>query len=203
MYLVKTPSIVQNIFNKLIWQIDTPYHIYLTFDDGPDPQCTPWVLQTLKQYNAKASFFCIGQNAERYPELVQQIKSEGHALGNHSYSHHSGWSTNTSDYVADALRCDTTINSKLFRPPFGRLKPSQIKKISKYYKIVMWDVMSGDFDEKLHPDLCLANVTEIANAGSIVLFHDTQQCLDKLKYVLPKALDFFDNEGLICASLPS
>lgn len=203
MYLVKTPPFVQNIFSSLTWSYDSHDSVYLSFDDGPDPACTPWVLDTLLQHDAKATFFCIGQNAERHPDLIKRIRDEGHAIGNHSYSHFSGWSSRTSNYIADVQKCDDILHSKLFRPPYGRLKPSQIRILIKQYKIIMWDVMSGDFDDKLSKEQCLANVTEIANRGSIVLLHDTQQCLEKLKYVLPKSLKLFDYEGLIPRAIPA
>ena len=202
MYLVKTPPFVQNIFNSLTWSYDSHDSVYLSFDDGPDPACTPWVLDILLKHDAKATFFCIGQNAERHPDLIKRIRNEGHTIGNHSYSHFSGWSSRTSNYIADVQKCDNILQSKLFRPPYGRLKPSQLRKLNKQYKIIMWDVMSGDFDAKLSKEQCLANVTEIANRGSIVLLHDTQQCLEKLKYVLPKSLKLFDYEGLIPRAIP-
>lgn len=202
MYLVKTPTFVQNFYNSLTWTINSADNIYLTFDDGPDPLCTPWVLDTLNQFDAKATFFCIGKNAEAHPDLIDRIISEGHSIGNHSYSHYSGWTTSTKNYVVDVDKCASLIKSNLFRPPYGRLKPAQLKKLKAQYKIIMWDVMIGDFDKKLSPDQCLSNATEIPNAGSIVLFHDTIKCLEKLKYVLPMALDFYDNEGLYCKALP-
>lgn len=196
MYLVKTPIFIQKIFESCTWRIESDHNIYLTFDDGPDPAITPFVLETLRSFNAKATFFCIGENAKVYPKLVEQIRDEGHAIGNHSYSHISGWSTNTKNYLNDVEKCNELIKSKLYRPPFGRLKPTQLKALKQDYEIIMWDVMAGDFESQLSPDKCLNNITQNATAGSIILLHDNLKSVDKIKFVLPKVLMHFESEGL-------
>jgi len=201
MYLVKTPLFIQKIYDSCTWRIDSHENAYLTFDDGPDPEATPWVLATLKSFGAKATFFCIGEKARDYPEIMKQILSDGHALGNHSYSHSSGWTTKTDNYLTDVAKCKELVDSKLFRPPYGRLKPSQLKALKSDYEIVMWDVMCGDFEARLTSDKCLTNITENAKAGSIILLHDTAASLDKLKFVLPRVLEHFGEIGLKCEPL--
>jgi len=202
MYLVKTPIFIQKIYESCTWRIDSKENIYLSFDDGPDLASTPFVLETLKSYNAKATFFCIGENAKAHPQIIEQIVAEGHSIGNHSYSHPSGWSTNTAEYLADVEKCNKVLGSKIFRPPYGRLKPAQLKALKDSYKIIMWDVMSGDFEDQLSDEQCLKNITENAKAGSIVLLHDTAKSINKLKSVLPKVLEHFDAKGLKFVAIP-
>ena len=202
MYFVKTPSFIKNLFPAYIWNIPTSEKVlYLSFDDGPHPEITPWVLDMLKSYNAHATFFCLGKNVERNPEVFKRIQSENHRIGNHGYLHLSGWKTNNIPYFHDVRKGAEISGSKLFRPPYGRLKPSQIKYLLKSNRIVMWDVMSGDFDKKLHPDKCLNNVIRFAESGSIVVFHDSKKAFRRLKYALPKVLDHFSNKGYIFKSI--
>ena len=201
MYLVKTPIFIQKIYSSLTWKIESKDSIYLSFDDGPDPDVTPWVLDLLKSYDAKATFFCIGENAGRHPDLINQIISEGHSIGNHSYSHISGWTTKTDKYLEDVKKCRNIIDSNLFRPPYGRLKPNQLKNLQENYNIIMWDVMCGDFEEQLSNEKCYSNIVDNASPGSIILLHDTKQSFNKLKYVLPKVLDFFKDKSLKLAAI--
>lgn len=202
MYLVKTPIFIQKIYESCTWRIDSKENIYLSFDDGPDPEATPFVLETLKSYDAKATFFCIGENAEAHPEIIEQIVEDGHTIGNHSYSHPSGWSTKTLEYIADVDKCNEVLGSKIFRPPYGRLKPAQLKALKSNYEIIMWDVMCGDFEDQLSDEKCLSNITKNANAGSIVLLHDTAKSMKKLKSVLPKVLEYFADKGLKFEAIP-
>ena len=202
MYLVKTPIFIQKIYESCTWRIDSKDSIYLTFDDGPHPEATPLVLELLKTYDAKATFFCIGENARAHPKLVQQILVSGHTIGNHSYSHPSGWTTKTKNYIADVDKCKEVIDSKLFRPPYGRLKPSQLNELVAKYKVIMWDIMCGDFEDQLAKEICLSNITDNAKAGSIILLHDTASSIKKLKYVLPKVLEFYNTKGLIFKAIP-
>lgn len=197
MYLVKTPSIIKRIYKDLIWQIPSKQAVYLSFDDGPDPELTPWVLDLLQNHQAKASFFLIGENAERHPDLVNRIKEEGHSIGNHSHTHRSGWSTSKSAYLDDVARCQSILDSPFYRPPFGRMKTSQRKALKQLYKIVMWDIMSGDFDESISKEQCLDNVLTNYKPGSIILFHDTKRCADKLQYALPRVLDDISDKKLL------
>ncbi len=163
--------------------------IYLSFDDGPIPELTPWVLDQLKAYNAKASFFCVGENVKNHQQIYQRILREGHSIGNHSENHLNGWKTENKPYYRNIRKCADRINSPLFRPPYGKLKPAQMLLLSRYYKIVMWDVLSGDFDPTISNQQCLDNVLENMVDGSIVVFHDNIKSKEKLHFVLPKVLE--------------
>ncbi len=196
MYLSFTPRFLQDIFPDLIWRVNTlDRKIFLTFDDGPIPEVTPWVLDTLAAFDAKASFFCVGQNVERNPEIFDRIESEGHAVGSHTHHHLSGWATNNLDYILDIRKAARLCHSKLFRPPYGRLRPSQVKFLKHHYQIVMWDVLSGDFDPDLSREDCLNNILKNAREGSIVVMHDSIKTFEKLKYVLPRTLEHYSSIG--------
>jgi peptidoglycan/xylan/chitin deacetylase (PgdA/CDA1 family) len=196
MYLSKTPRLVKNLLSNFTWQILTSEKvIFLTFDDGPIPEATPWVLEVLRGYNAKATFFCVGDNVRKYPEVFQQILSEGHAVGNHTFNHLKGWKTNTSDYLENVERCAEMVESPLFRPPYGALKPSQARLLKSNYRIVMWDVLSGDFDPKISPEQCLQNVLDNIQPGSIVLFHDSLKAETRMRFALPRVLEKMHAEG--------
>ncbi len=197
MYLVKTPWWLRKLFSpNLTWKIPTERkEVFLTFDDGPHPAITPFVLNCLKQYDAKATFFCIGKNVKEFPEVYQQILDEGHATGNHTYNHLNGWKTGDAIYLKNTIMAREVINSTLFRPPYGRITKSQVKELSPVFNIVMWDVLSGDFDVNLSPQTCLNNIVANAAAGSIIVFHDSEKALPRLKYALPKTLNFFTEKG--------
>ena len=177
-YFVKTPWWLKKIYPHRLWQVDTEEKIiYLSFDDGPHPVATPFVLDELKKLDAKATFFCIGKNVAAYPALYKRIIDEGHSVGNHTQQHLNGWKTDSETYFSDVALAAEYIQSNLFRPPYGRLKSVQAKGISKAMKnklakIVMWDVLSGDFDESLSKEQCLNNVIHHTTCGSIVVFHD-------------------------------
>jgi len=199
-YLVKTPDLVQKIFRKYSWRISTrKKEIYLTFDDGPVPDFTPWVLKILKKYDAKATFFCVGQNVKKYPHIYQQILKDHHSVGNHTFNHLKGWKTSTEKYIKNILKAeayleDATQNqgTKLFRPPHGRLKPVQARILRKKgYKIIMWDVLTGDFDQSLSKEQCLEHTLKHIKNGSIVVFHDSIKSFKNLDYVLPRILEHF------------
>ncbi len=193
-YLVKTPRILKAAYNQGVWNIDdAPHDVFLTFDDGPHPRITPFVLNLLKKASAKATFFCIGKNVEKYPEVYQQILDEGHAVGNHTQNHKNGWSTDNALYFRDILTAAKKIKSNLFRPPYGRITYKQgigIKKMMPDTHIIMWDVLSGDFDTELTPQDCLKNVTNHTKAGSIIVFHDSEKAYDRLEFALPRFLEF-------------
>lgn len=196
MYLSKTPRLVQNLLTNYTWHIPTTEKvIFLTFDDGPIPEATPWVLDTLRPYGAKATFFCVGDNVRKYPAIFQQIQSEGHAVGNHTFNHLKGWRTKTSDYLQNVEQCAEMVDSPLFRPPYGSLKPSQTRQLKSRYKIVMWDVLSGDFDPKISPEECLENVLTNIQPGSIVLFHDSLKAETRMRFALPRVLEKFSQDG--------
>jgi len=210
-YLAKTPNLITKLFKDQIWSFSTKEKVlYLTFDDGPTPKITDWVLETLKQYNAKATFFCIGKNIEEAPEIFQRILEQGHNIGNHTYNHLNGWKTANKEYLQNILKAEklipkskiTTHKSKIFRPPYGKIKPSQTKLLLKNnYKIVMWSVLSGDFDTTITTEKCLKNVLKNTKNGSIIVFHDSVKAFDKLQIVLPEILEHFSKKGYVF-SLP-
>lgn len=196
MYLVKSPFFLKKYYSNFVWKIPTTEKIiYLTFDDGPTPEITEWTLTTLKKFNAKATFFCIGANVVQYPEIFQQIISDGHAIGNHTHHHLNGWHTDKEAYFRNIKKCEEVVKSNLFRPPYGRIKKSQYKLIKEDYKVIMWDVLSGDFDPKTSPEKCLNNVINNTTEGSVVVFHDSLKAADNLKYTLPKVLEYFTEKG--------
>ena len=196
MYLVKTPKIIQNLLPNFHWRVPTDEPvIYLTFDDGPIPGVTPWVLEQLKAHNAEATFFCVGANAKKNPDLLQQVLDAGHSVGNHTMHHLEGWTSENLPYFHDIRHCSKLVNSSLFRPPFGRIKPRQAQFLQRHYEIVMWDVLSGDFDPHLKPEQCVKNVTDNASNGSIVVFHDSLKAQEKLEYALPRVLTYFAERG--------
>ena len=201
-YLVKTPRIVQRFFHNYSWRIKTSKkEIYLTFDDGPVPDFTPWVLKTLDDFGAKATFFCVGDNAKRHPELIQEILAAGHTVGNHTMNHLDGWATDNLPYFHNIRHCAEEIDSTLFRPPYGRIRPRQAQFLQRHYEIVMWDVLSGDFDPHLSPEDCLRNVVRNAQPGSIVVFHDSLKAQEKLEFALPQVLAHFRELGYNFAAL--
>ena len=206
MYLFKTPSLLKKLYYSLTWHVkrDKPC-IYLTFDDGPIPIVTPFVLNILKQYDAKATFFCLGDNVNKHPDIFEQVKNEGHAIGNHTYNHLRGWDTDDQTYLKNFLLTDKLLDSKLFRPPYGRIKRSQIKLLQNAkpgLEIIMWSILSADFDMNLKPEKCLKNVLRHTANGSVVLFHDSLKAFDRLEYTLPKAMDIWSKEGYVFMSLP-
>jgi len=197
MYLVKTPSIIKKMFSSFVWDIPTKEKIlYLTFDDGPHEKATPFVLDELKKHHAKATFFCIGKNVVQYPAIYQRILDEGHAAGNHTQHHLNGWKTKTNEYINDIREAANIIQSDLFRPPYGKIKRSQSSKVSsESFSIIMWDVLSGDFDLNVSKEKCLQYVLNNAIGGSIIVFHDSTKAFEKLQYVLPKVLGYFTEKG--------
>ncbi|MRX45568.1 polysaccharide deacetylase family protein [Pedobacter puniceum] len=200
MYLVKTPWLLKKFYpQNLIWNKSRDKKIiYLTFDDGPIPIVTPFVLEILKKFNAKATFFCIGDNINKHQDIFFQLKADGHAIGNHTYNHLNGWKSDNKKYLDNILKCQELTQTDLFRPPYGRIKKSQIKNLEskiKNQKIIMWDVLSGDFDTQLSPEKCLNNVLKHTKNGSIVVFHDSLKAFDRLKYTLPKALAHWQAQG--------
>jgi peptidoglycan/xylan/chitin deacetylase (PgdA/CDA1 family) len=206
MYLIKTPLLLKKIYpENLLWNKSrADKSIFLTFDDGPIPIVTPWVLKTLKNFNAKATFFCIGENITKHPEVFEQLKADGHQVGNHTFNHLKGWITDNKTYLENYLKCQQITQTNLFRPPYGRIKRSQIKLIQDSNKskivdqkptIIMWDILSGDFDVNLSPEKCLKNVLKHTNNGSIVVFHDSLKAWERLEYVLPKALAYWVTQG--------
>ncbi|MFC3562170.1 polysaccharide deacetylase family protein [Pedobacter jamesrossensis] len=219
MYLVKSPLLLKWYYPSLLW--NKPRNekvIYLTFDDGPIPNVTDFVLKTLKAFNAKATFFCIGDNITKNPEVFERVKNDGHAIGNHTFNHLKGWITDDETYVKNALKCQALTQTNLFRPPYGRIKKSQIIKLKAeslklkvknsklkaencQLQIIMWDILSGDFDINLSPEKCYLNVIKHTRNGSIIVFHDSLKAADRLMYALPKVLQYFSEKGYQFSSL--
>lgn len=196
MYFIKTPDFVKSLFPNFIWDIpNEENNIFLTFDDGPVPQVTPWVLEQLAQFDAKATFFCVGDNIDRYPELFERIRQEGHQIGNHTYNHLGGWNTDNVTYFNNIRKCAHLTRTELFRPPYGQMKPRQVQFLVRHYKVVMWDVLSGDFDNENSPERCVQNVVNNVKPGSIVVFHDSLKAFNNLKYALPKVLEILTESG--------
>ena len=160
--------------------------IFLTFDDGPVPEVTPWVLDILAEYDFHATFFCVGENVQKHRGIFDRIISEDHAIGNHTFNHINGWFTDKETYLQNVKLCDKYVDSPLFRPPYGKMRPSQAAILKSDKTIVMWDILSGDFDLNITPETCLENVLNNYEPGSIVVFHDSLKAAEKLKYVLPK-----------------
>lgn len=202
MYLVKTPQFIQTLFPNFVWSMPkTEKAIYLTFDDGPIPEVTPWVIDILKEYDAKGTFFCVGENVDKHPDIHHRLQEEGHVVGNHTYNHLNGWSTENIKYFHNVRRGAFEVKSELFRPPYGRLNPKQAMFLQRHYDIIMWDVLSGDFDEKITKEKCLKNVLNNTSAGSIVVFHDSLKAKEKLEFVLPIVLEHFTEEGFAFKSI--
>lgn len=205
---VKTSRIIKWAFSKYIWDIPNNANtIYLTFDDGPIPEITEWVLDLLKEHNIKATFFCIGNNIEKHPGIFQKVIQEGHAIGNHTYNHLKGWVTPKKEYIENTMLCEKAIQqhsntdghgSKLFRPPYGKIKSSQAKLLRRLgYKIIMWDVISMDFDKNIPPKECLENVTKNVVSGSVIVFHDSIKAFGNLQIVLPEAIRYLKEKGFV------
>ena len=194
------PRFIQRLYPERVWAFSRASNsVYLTFDDGPIPEVTPWVLNELKKHHAKATFFCIGENVQKHPEVFKRILSEGHQIGNHTFNHLNGWKTETSEYVENVEKAERQMrvnNSELFRPPYGKITPKQAKILKKKgFKIVMWDIISYDFDADITPEECLQNVLKKIQPGSVVVFHDSLKAEKNLRYVLPKVLEFISEKG--------
>lgn len=206
-YWIKTNKLIKHFFSNYYWDIPNKENkIYLTFDDGPTPEITEWVLSELKKRNAKASFFCIGNNIEKHPEIFKKIIEGGHSIGNHTFDHLKGWKTTTETYLNNSLLCDKqiqessskTIQPKIFRPPYGKITKSQSTQLRHLgYKIIMWDVLSADFDRTISPEKCLQNVIKNVKSGSIIVFHDSIKASQNLKFTLPKTLDYLKENNFI------
>jgi peptidoglycan/xylan/chitin deacetylase (PgdA/CDA1 family) len=200
-YFIKTPWFVKKIFPRYTWSLPPGDNdVYLTFDDGPHPHITPWVLDELKKYDALATFFCIGKNVQLYPDVYERILREGHSTGNHTHNHLNGWKASEGEYLRNVAEAAKQIKSGLFRPPYGKIRAKQAKGIARAMnveraKIVMWDVLSADFDQAFSPEQCLEHVMKNTGAGSIVVFHDSEKASRNLKYILPQILSELSSKG--------
>jgi len=201
---VRMPWILRKLYPEITWDIQgTAPSVFLTFDDGPTPEITPLVLSELARYNARATFFCIGRNAERHPGIYRQILTAGQVTGNHTYSHLNGWFTPNPEYYNDIRLAALFIKSGLYRPAYGMITPAQLRHLKQYYRIVMWDVMSYDFAYNTSPQKCLDNVIRFARAGSVIVFHDSVKASEKVLYALPRVLEHFLEKGFEFKSIPS
>jgi len=204
MYLVKTPWWLRALYPSLTWRIKSDEKVlYVTFDDGPHETATPFVLDELKKYHAKATFFCIGKNVVAHRSIYERIIDEGHTVGNHTYHHLNGWKTGDETYIKDVQQAAKEIDSNLFRPPYGRITRFQAGLLSyrpstighRPFSIIMWDVLSADFDARISSKKCLENVLYYSKPGSVIVFHDSAKAWEKMSYTLPKALEYFSNKG--------
>ncbi len=198
-YLARTPWWLRALYRHCTWSMPgSGKHIYLSFDDGPHPEITPFVLDELKKYGAMATFFCIGKNVQAFPDIYKRIIAEGHTVGNHSFNHLNGWNTKNEEYLEDIAKAGIYIESNLFRPPYGKITWYQQQQLSKprfRLQTVMWSVLSGDFDIGITPSKCLDNVLKNTKAGSIVVFHDSEKAADRMRYALTGTLEHFRNKG--------
>lgn len=192
------PKIIRNLYPSFIWNFPHDRDgIYLTFDDGPRPEITPWVLDMLDRFDVKATFFCIGKNVELFPETFEEIKRRGHAVGNHSYSHVKGWGMKTGDYIRDMDVASDIIKSNLLRPPYARITPAQARVLSERYNLIMWSIISRDYNKKLSGIQCASNVIKAMEPGDIIVFHDSIKCAPNLLEALPLVLDAMRSRGLV------
>ncbi|UUC46662.1 polysaccharide deacetylase family protein [Flavobacterium cerinum] len=211
-FWVKTNNIVKRIFFNQVWDIpNTQNTIYLTFDDGPTPEITEWVLNILDSHAIPATFFCIGNNIDKHPDIFKKVIAHGHRIGNHTYNHLKGWKTNNDEYIRNTKGCEEAIikhsegkiNTRLFRPPYGKIKPLQSRLLRKQgYQIIMWDVISMDYDKTVTPEECIQNVIQNARQGSIIVFHDSQKAFQNLEHALPKAIQGLKERGFRFDVLP-
>lgn len=204
-YFVKTPWLLKKLYPHCTWHVSTREKIlYLTFDDGPHPVATPFVLDTLKEYRAKATFFCIGKNVVEHPAIYRRILEEGHRTANHTHNHLNGWKVKNDQYIHNILEAAKHIDSNLYRPPYGRITRFQVKLLTgieaykgsdRSFKIIMWDVLSGDFDTKLSAENCSLNVINKTKPGSIIVFHDSEKAFPRMQKALPDTLKYFAGKG--------
>lgn len=199
MYLVKSPFWLRLLYPSLTWHKNRKEKsIYLTFDDGPVPVVTSFVLKTLESFDIKATFFCIGDNIIENPGLYHEIVNNGHQVGNHTHNHLNGWQTTDAVYIENIEKCSQLMASSLFRPPYGSIKKSQISNLKSQasnWQIIMWDVLSGDFDQKTSPQKCLENVVKNTENGSVIVFHDSVKAFPRLEFALPRSLEFLKQKG--------
>lgn len=197
-------NIIRKIYPDMIWDFKSEKNkkkVFLTFDDGPSELITSWIIDTLAKFNAEATFFCLGKNVELFPKQYNSIIDAGHVVANHSYSHIRGWGVSTGRYIEDVDLADELIQSNLYRPPYGRITRSQSRRLSERYNIIMWDVLSRDYSRFVSPKMCLNNVIKNVEGGSIVVFHDSEKAFRRLRYVLPRVLEYLRNNGFECHSI--
>ena len=193
---IQFPRLLRPLWGNVMWRKDPSSKvIYLTFDDGPHPRVTPLVLEILDRFEVKATFFCVGENVSRFPEVFDEVKRRGHTVGNHTFNHLKGFEYSTDDYVRNVKKASEFIDSRLFRPPHGQIKPSQIKALKDDYLIIMWDFITYDYDKRIEPEKIIAEVKKRSRNGSIVVFHDSLKAEKNVLQVLPEALRFWKENG--------
>ena len=186
------PSIFPLIAPNVTWKVKTSDNVlYLTFDDGPHPTITPLVLNILDEYNAKATFFCVGENVTKYPHVFNQIINKGHAVGNHTYNHVKGWQTTNAAYLENIKKAGEVIPSNLFRPPYGRIKPSQIKLLKDSYRIIMWSILTRDYNKRLNPHNTLNKLIKLIKSGDVIVYHDSEKAQQNMLIMLKGVLQHF------------
>ena len=197
MKLYSAPFWIRVLYPKsLVWRVPTSRNeIFLTFDDGPVPEITPRVVNILKKYNVKATFFCVGENVHRYPELFDLLQKEGHAVGNHTYHHVKAWKTDYNVYLSEVEQCSRLVKSNLFRPPHGQINRKIARQLRKDYKIIMWSALTGDYDKNLSGVLCLANAINNTRPGAIIVFHDSLKASERMEYALPQYIEYCLEQG--------
>ncbi|SFS82107.1 polysaccharide deacetylase family protein [Sphingobacterium wenxiniae] len=196
MYFINAPFFLRWYYPNVTFNRPrTAKKVYLTFDDGPIPEITPSILDTLAEYGIKATFFCVGENIERNPDLFARLLAEGHRIGNHTQNHLKGWDTADEVYLDNVARCQQLTKTSLFRPPYARAKKSQLKQLYKNFEVVFWDVISGDFDTAITPEQCYQNVIKYVQNGSIIVFHDNLKAIPRVSYALPKTIDYLLERG--------
>lgn len=187
---------------KFLWRKESTDAIYITFDDGPHQEATPFVLDTLKKHNAKATFFCIGKNVVEHSAIFEKITADGHSIGNHTHNHLNGWKTSIKQYIQNTHKAKLQIPSLLFRPPYGRIRPLQANRIMQQgYQIIMWSLLSGDFDTNITPEMCWENVKSNVKPGDIIVFHDSTKAYPRMKYALVKLLELAEEKQWKCLAL--
>jgi len=193
---IQVPDLLRPLLGKLTWRRDSSSKvIYITFDDGPLPEVTPLVLDLLDKYNVKATFFCVGDNVRKHPEVYAEVVRRGHKTGNHTFNHIKGFSFSVDEYVANVEKAAEYIDSELFRPPYGRIKRSQIKRLQSRYEIIMWDLITYDYNRKLSKKSILRNIKHYSRSGSIIVFHDSIKAKDNMLAVLPMAIEYWNSQG--------
>jgi len=201
--MVRPPSFLRWIYPNAIWHLPSDRKVlYLTFDDGPTPFITEKVLELLDAHKAKATFFCIGKNIEQHPEIFNLIKDKGHHIGSHTYSHLNGWKSKAEEYINDYVKGRELSHTNLFRPPYGRILLKPLQVIQKQDKVIMWDILSKDYDKDLSPEEVYANVTRNLEPGSIIVFHDSEKAKKNLLAVLPRILEYLTQQGYISEAIP-
>jgi peptidoglycan/xylan/chitin deacetylase (PgdA/CDA1 family) len=194
--LVRPPYLLRKLYPGAIWRMNkTEKKIYLTFDDGPVPGVTPEALSVLRTFGVKATFFCVGNNVEKHPEIYRQILDEGHVTANHTFHHVDGWNVTTKEYLQEVTQCSHVVASKLFRPPYGRMRPKQRKALQRKYKIILWDVLTYDFDKTVSAEYCLRLALDNSREGSIVVFHDSEKAKERMLFALPKYIEEMQGRG--------